>query len=178
MTVGDWLQKVDTVPAATGFRWDVSQTAVEAYLSVLKLSDTDRFLRCAAHLTNLTDIKDWLNNPGSILSFIRVKAMESYYFLLNPSAAHDAAASVNCAFSVWQNTVGGFDWSKHPARWFEMHSDVPVLTALSHIGSLAGSVKDHPPQGWCDPDVVEKKASNQYWFRCLKKIRKQTGALW
>lgn len=179
VTVPDWCEKVDPVGTDAGFRWVVSQLAVDAYLSVLKLKDTQRFLRCAATLTGMTDMSQWRDNPGSLLSFIRVKAMEAYWFLLNPSPANDAAASVNCAFAVWQNTMGSFAWNKHPARWFEMHADVSVLTALSHIGNEAGLVeRGLPPQGWCDTAVVEKKAESQYWFRCLKAIRKQSGGLW
>lgn len=173
----DWEEKIAPVQPNTSMRWQISLLAAEAYVHVLHGPDERPMLACAERLNEFTDgrLRD---NPGSVQSFIRVKAVEAYWMLCHrhESEAFDPAIPVSTAFSTWKTVMGSLDWQAHPFRWLEMRDDAQVLMALSHIAYRVRLLSNPiPKQHAFSAENVRRIAGKEHWIRCLSKIRTTAG---
>jgi len=173
----DWEEKIAPVQPNTSMRWQISLLAAEAYVHVLHGPDERPMLACAERLNEFTDgrLRD---NPGSVQSFIRVKAVEAYWMLCHrhESEAFDPAGPINTAFSTWKTVMGSLDWQAHPFRWLEMRDDAQVLMALSHIAYRVRLLSNPiPKQPAFSVENVRRIAGKEHWVRCLGKIRTTAG---
>ena len=176
----DWTDKVQPVETPLNPRWSIALLAAEVYVRIRHGGDTSQVLPLAERLNHFGTPQVLREYPGSLQSFIRVKALEAYwlYFHRAESPTFDAAYAITSAFTVWQNTMAVFDWRRHPFRWAEMPDDYPPLMTMAHLAAkLDMGMYPIPEQTFSGLGRIKKRESGKPWFLCMELIRQETGAI-
>lgn len=177
LSLDDWQQNVGRVEIpqmdeGLSFRWAISQSTAEVYLSIL--------LGCAEYSFYAQDTAFQILNvsvwPAALCNLLRMTVISAYNYYLKGD--HRAAEiGISLAMEQWQKTMGGLDWKDKPLRFAEMREDREAILMLLVIAKAIGltTFKNHD---WLR--VSEMASAGHPFHRSIREMAKLNPerALW